>query len=86
MTRELAAGSELIGVEGDLFRLRVAVKTLAEAGTVDRLRAALSTALGRQVRLGIEVGETGDTAAARAERVRNDKQKRAVHHRGYLYV
>ena len=77
MTRELASGSELVGVEGEVFRLRVGVKALAEAGTVDRLRAALATALGRPVRLSIEVGETGDTAAARAERVRNEKQKRA---------
>jgi DNA polymerase-3 subunit gamma/tau len=77
MTRELASGSELIGVEGDVFRLRVAVKALAEAGTVDRLRAALATTLGRPVRLSIEIGETGDTAAVRAERVRNEKQKRA---------
>jgi len=77
MTRELAAGSELLGVDGDVFRLRVAVKALAEAGTVERLRAALAAALGRSVKLNIEFGETGDTAAARAERVRSDKQKRA---------
>jgi DNA polymerase-3 subunit gamma/tau len=77
MTRELAAGSELIGVEGDVFRLRVGIKTLAEAGTVDRLRAALAQALGRPVRLAIEFGATADTAAARAERVRSEKQKRA---------
>jgi len=77
MTRELAAGSELIGAEGDVFRLRVAVKALAEAGTVERLRAALTNALGRPVRVNIEVGETGDTAAARAARARSEKQKRA---------
>jgi DNA polymerase III subunit gamma/tau len=77
MPRELASASELLSAEGDVFRLRVAVKALAEAGTVERLRAALSTALGRPVRLSIEVGETGDTAAARAERTRSEKQKRA---------
>jgi len=77
MTRELAVGSELISADGDVFRLRVAVKALAEPGTVERLRAALATALGRQVRLSVDVGETGDTAAARAERTRSDKQKRA---------
>jgi DNA polymerase-3 subunit gamma/tau len=53
------------------------VKALAESGTVERLRAALATALGRPVRLSIEFGETGDTAAARAERARLEKQKRA---------
>jgi DNA polymerase III subunit gamma/tau len=77
MTRELAAASELVGVEGDVFRLRVPVRTLAEAGTVERLRAALAAAVGRQVRINVEVGETGDTAAARADRARNEKQKRA---------
>jgi len=77
MTRELATASELVGVEGDIFRLRVGVKTLAEGGTVDRLRAALAETLGRPVRLAIEFGATGDTAAARAERVRSEKQKRA---------
>ncbi len=77
MTRELAAGSELVGIDGDVYRLRVAVKALAEAGTVERLRSALATALGRAVKLSIEFGETGDTAAARAERTRLEKQKRA---------
>jgi DNA polymerase-3 subunit gamma/tau len=77
MTRELAVGSELISADGDVFRLRVAVKALAEPGTVERLRAALAAALGRQVRLSIDVGETGDTAATRAERTRSEKQKRA---------
>jgi DNA polymerase III subunit gamma/tau len=77
MTRELAAASELVGFDGNVFRLRVPVKTLAEAGTVERLRAALATALGRQVRINVEVGETGDTAAARADRARSEKQKRA---------
>jgi DNA polymerase-3 subunit gamma/tau len=77
ITRELAAGSELLGVEGEVFRLRVGVKALAEAGTVERLRGALAAALGRPVRLAIEFGETADTAAARAERARIEKQKRA---------
>jgi DNA polymerase-3 subunit gamma/tau len=77
MTRELAAGSELVAVDGDVFRLRVAVKALAEAGTVERLRGALASALGKAVRLAIEFGETGDTAAARAEQARIDKQQRA---------
>jgi DNA polymerase-3 subunit gamma/tau len=77
MTRELAGASELVGVEGDVFRLRVPVRTLAEAGTVERLRAALAAALGRQIRISVEVGETGDTAAARADRARSEKQKRA---------
>jgi DNA polymerase-3 subunit gamma/tau len=77
MTRELAAASELISADGGAFRLRVPVKSLAEAGTVERLRVALTAALGRPVRLNIEFGETADTATARADRARNEKQKRA---------
>jgi DNA polymerase-3 subunit gamma/tau len=77
MTRELAAGSELLSAENHVFLLRVAVKTLAEAGTVERLRAALTAHFGRPVRVNIEFGATGDTAAARAERTRSEKQKRA---------
>jgi len=77
MTRELAAASELISADGGAFRLRVPVKSLAEPGTVERLRVALTAALGRPVRLNIEFGETADTATARADRARNEKQKRA---------
>jgi len=77
MTRELAAASELISAEGGAFRLRVPVKSLAEAGTVERLRVALTATLGRSVRLNVEFGETADTATARADRARNEKQKRA---------
>jgi DNA polymerase-3 subunit gamma/tau len=77
MTRELATRSELVGVEGNRLRLRVPVKALADGGTVDRLGRALAEALGRPVKLQVEVGTTGDTAAARANRVRDEKQKHA---------
>jgi DNA polymerase-3 subunit gamma/tau len=77
MTRELAARSELLSAANDVFRLRVPVKALAEASTVERLKQALSEHLGRPVKVQVEVGAAADTAAARAESVRQERQKRA---------
>jgi DNA polymerase-3 subunit gamma/tau len=78
LVRELAARSELIAVEGDNFRLRVPIKTLLDAGTLDRLKAALGEHFGRAIRVSAEVGSTsGATAAGLAERARAEKQKRA---------
>jgi len=78
VVRELATRAELIGVEGDSFRLRVEVKPLAEAGNVKRLEAALSIALGRTARVEVEVGSTaGPTAAGIAQEARAERQREA---------
>ena len=78
LARELAAHSELLSAEDDHFRLRVSIKSYAEAGNVARLRAALERHFGRPMRLSVEVGGTaGVTAAALAEQARSDQQKRA---------
>jgi len=79
VARELAAHSELLATDGDLFRLRVAIKSYAEAGNVDRLRAALTQHFGRPIRVSVEVGSTAGvaTAAALAEQARNERQKKA---------
>jgi DNA polymerase-3 subunit gamma/tau len=78
LVRELAARSELVAVEGDHFKLRVPIKTLLDAGTLDRLKAALGEHFGRAIRVSAEVGSTsGATAAGLAERARAEKQKRA---------
>ncbi len=79
VARELAAHSELLSTEGDHFRLRVAIKSYAEAGTVERLRTALAQHFGRPVRVSVEVGSTAGatTAATLAEKARNDRQKSA---------
>ncbi|MEG1832385.1 MAG: DNA polymerase III subunit gamma/tau [Burkholderiaceae bacterium] len=78
MARELAARAELIGVEGDTFRLRVALKPLGEAGNVKRLEAALSVALGRTAKVAVEVGVTaGPTAAGIAAETRAELQREA---------
>jgi DNA polymerase-3 subunit gamma/tau len=77
-TRELAVRSELVGVDGHHYRLRVPVKTLAEGGTLDRLKAALAAHLGHTVRISAEVGAIGGaTAKSRADEARAEQQKRA---------
>lgn len=78
MVRELATRSELVEQSAAQIKLRVAIKTLAEGGTVEKLQAVVSQALGRQVRITTEVGAAqGPTAAALAEQRSNDRQKAA---------
>jgi len=79
LARELAAHSELLASDGDSFRLRVAIKSYAEAANVERLRAALTRHFGRPIRVSVEVGSTAGavTAAAQAEQARNERQKAA---------
>ncbi len=79
LARELAAHSELVAAEGDHFRLRVSIKSYAETGNVERLRAALTQHYGRPVRVSVEVGNTAGvaTAATLAEQARTDRMKNA---------
>jgi DNA polymerase-3 subunit gamma/tau len=78
LVKELANRSELVSHEGDTMKLRVPLKTLLDAGTLDKLKAAVSHALGRPIRLSAEVGSTaGPTAAGIAEQARADKQRQA---------
>jgi DNA polymerase-3 subunit gamma/tau len=78
LVRELAQRSELVGVEGQHFRLRVPLKTLVEAGTVDKLKAALEATLGHAVRVTAEVGATrGPTVAGIAEKASAQRQRAA---------
>jgi DNA polymerase-3 subunit gamma/tau len=78
LPRQLAAVAELVGHEGDVFRLRVPTRALAEASNVERLKAGLAQHFGRPVRLSVEVGVTqGPTAAGLAEQARAERQKRA---------
>ncbi|MCA3227636.1 MAG: DNA polymerase III subunit gamma/tau [Burkholderiales bacterium] len=79
LARELAARSELLAVEGDTLRLRVALKTLADQGNVERLKNALSQHFGRPLRLRVDVGSTaGPTATALAEQARAERHERAA--------
>ncbi len=42
LVKELASRSELVSHEGDAMKLRVPLKTLLDAGTLDKLKAAVS--------------------------------------------
>lgn len=79
LVREMASHSELLSAEGDHFRLRVAIKSYAETGNVEKLRAALSQRFGRPVRVSVEVGSTAGatTAASVAEQARLERQRNA---------
>ncbi len=79
LARELAAHSELVATDGDHVRLRVAIKSYAEAANVERLRAALTQHFGRPIKVSVEVGSTAGsaTAAALAEQARSERQKGA---------
>ncbi len=82
LVKELATRSELIEQNAaeatTVLKLRVSIKTLAEASTVEKLQAAVAQALGRAVRINIEVGAAqGPTAAALAEQRANERQKAA---------
>ena len=80
LAAELARQSEWLGVEGDLIRLRVAVRTLAATAGKARLRTVLSEHFGKVVQLEVEFGATGDeTAHAVAQAERAARQKQAEH-------
>ena len=60
------------------LKLRVPLKTLLEAGAVDKLKAAVETALGRSIRLSTELGSTtGPTAAGLASEANAERQRQA---------
>ena len=78
LVRELAQRSELISQEGDRLKLRVPLKTLLDAGALQKLQAAVSEALGRPIRLAAEVGNTvGPTSAGIADQARAERQRQA---------
>lgn len=64
VARQLALQSQLLGREGDLWRLRVESSSLNQAGTRDRLRAALE-AVGHARQLQVEQGPVTDSPARR---------------------
>jgi DNA polymerase-3 subunit gamma/tau len=78
LVKELAQRSELIATDANSMKLRVPLKTLLDAGALDKLKAAVSAALGRPIKLTAEIGSTsGPTAAGVAEQVRAEKQRQA---------
>ncbi|HZA97069.1 MAG TPA: DNA polymerase III subunit gamma/tau [Burkholderiaceae bacterium] len=78
LVRELAQRSELVSYEEDRFKLRVPLKTLLDAGALQKLQTAVSEALGRPMRLAAEVGSTvGPTSAGIADQARAERQRQA---------
>ncbi|MDQ3189099.1 MAG: DNA polymerase III subunit gamma/tau [Pseudomonadota bacterium] len=78
LVRELAQRSELVAHDGDRLKLRVPLKTLLDAGSLQKLQTAISEALGRPMRLAADVGSTvGPTSAGIAEQARLEKQRQA---------
>ena len=76
LVRELAQRSELVSHDGDRLKLRVPLKTLLDAGALQKLQTAVSDALGRPMRLAAEVGNTvGPTTASIAEQARAERQR-----------
>ena len=76
IVRELAQRSELVSHDGDRLKLRVPLKTLLDAGALQKLQTAVSDALGRPMRLAAEVGNTvGPTSAGIAEQARAERQR-----------
>ncbi len=78
LVRELAQRSELVSYDGDRLKLRVPLKTLLDAGALQKLQTAVSEALGRPMRLAAEVGNTvGPTSAGIADQARAERQRQA---------
>ena len=67
LTRQLLQHSELIGVEGSTIRLRVPMKNLLDAGTLEKLKLALSEHFGRAIVLSAQVGPIQGTTVAKLE-------------------
>ena len=72
MVRELALQSQLVARDTDQWLLRVERESLNQAGTRDRLAAALQTA-GHSVRLSIEIGRVTDSPSRRNQAAAAEK-------------
>ena len=78
-SRQFLQQSELLGLEGNLFKLRVPIKPLTDPAIVARVTDILSKWFGATVRLSVTLGETGGaTAAAKASQVRQQRQSEAA--------
>ncbi|MDT3677680.1 MAG: DNA polymerase III subunit gamma/tau [Burkholderiaceae bacterium] len=76
--RQFMEQSELLAADGLRLRVRVPIRPLAEPGTVRRVREALATHFGADVRLDVEVGRVqGKTAAGVSAQQRADRQAQA---------
>jgi len=78
LAAEVARQSEWAGLQGDLVRLRLAVRTLVDSASKLRLQTVLCEHFGQAIRLEVEFGATGDgTAHAVAQHERAARQQAA---------
>jgi DNA polymerase-3 subunit gamma/tau len=79
LARQLLEQAELARYENNTFHLRVPIKSLMDASTLEKLRLALGEHFGPQVRLTAEVGAVqGPTVAAAVRSERAQRQAEAV--------
>jgi DNA polymerase III subunit gamma/tau len=79
LAKQLLEQSELVSFGDGFFELRVAVKNLADSGTVDKLKIALTQHFGRPQRLSVAIGAVAGTTHAGQERsAREARQAEAV--------
>ena len=76
LTRELALQSQLIGRDDDQWLLRVERESLGQAGSREKLHAALA-GIGHSVKITIEVGAVGDSPARRNKAAAEARQRAA---------
>ena len=79
LARSLALQSEWVGVREGAWVLRVPSEQYTRAGALERVQAALSERLGRELVLRVEVGSVRDTAHLRAAALRAQRQQEAEH-------
>lgn len=76
LARELALQSQLVARDVDQWLLRVERESLNQAGSRDKLQAALAT-LGHGVKLAIEIGSVADSPARRNKQAADARQREA---------
>ena len=76
--RALAVNSEWLAGDERQIRLRVAIHSLAESSSQDRLRTVLSEHFGRVLRLDVEYGNTGDDTAYAVDQAERGRRQQAA--------
>jgi DNA polymerase-3 subunit gamma/tau len=77
LVRELAVQAQLLGIEGQTWRLRVERETLRSNALRDKLLAALEPVLGAGARIELEAGAVEDSIARREAAEREAAQRAA---------
>ncbi|TAN31074.1 MAG: DNA polymerase III subunit gamma/tau [Castellaniella sp.] len=76
--RALAVNSEWLAGDERQIRLRVAIHSLVESSSQDRLRTMLSEHFGRVLRLDVEYGDTGEDTAYAVDQAERGRRQQAA--------